>query len=173
MEYESSDPHLNLFRRFGLSLGTQEHENNVTHALINALRLSDPRITRILLTELVPELKQFPIDWTDIAWGLQRPPRSPEGFQNRVVLAISVDGYAAVPLATNLSQEPQTLSIEGAGEAESTSPEEQSSGIPDAWIYTKQSDNLCVLIEVKTREVSIQIRLCATNAPTLQSVVLR
>ncbi len=72
MHYEFTDPHLNLFRRFGLPPGGQEYENNVTHALINTLRLSDPRVTRSVLRELVPELASLPVDWTDIAWGLQR-----------------------------------------------------------------------------------------------------
>src|SRR3954467_11158580 len=66
MHYEASDPHLNLFRRFGLPPGTQEYENNVTHALINTLRLSDPRVARIILSELAPEVQQIPIDWSDI-----------------------------------------------------------------------------------------------------------
>ena len=97
-EPEASDPHLNLFRRFGVPFGTQEYENNITHALINTLRLSDPRITRSVLCELVPELAALPVDWTDIAWGLQRPPRvAPETFLHRVVLAISKDGYASAP----------------------------------------------------------------------------
>ncbi len=70
---EAADPHLNLFRRFRLPFGSQEYENNITHALINTLRLSDPRITRSVLTHLVPDLAAIPVDWTDIAWGLQRP----------------------------------------------------------------------------------------------------
>ena len=55
MHYELSDPHLNLFRRFGLPVGSQEYENNVTHALINTLRVSDPRVR-----EPVQHL-QFPV----------------------------------------------------------------------------------------------------------------
>jgi hypothetical protein len=132
---EAADPHLNLFRRFGLPFGSQEYENNITHALINTLRLSDPRITRSVLTHLVPDLAAIPVDWTDIAWGLQRPPVSPEMFQHRVALAISVDGYASSP--TN--------------ETDSATSEELRTGIPDGWIYTKRSNSLCVLIEVKTR----------------------
>ena len=83
MHYEALDPHLNLFRRFGLPPGSQEYENNVTHALINALRVSDPRIARTVITELAPEIQPIPIDWSDIAWSLQRPPpRLPAAFQN-------------------------------------------------------------------------------------------
>ncbi len=61
MQHEILDPHLNLFRRFGLPPGGQEYENNVTHALINTLRLSDPRVTRSVLTELVPEIASVPL----------------------------------------------------------------------------------------------------------------
>jgi hypothetical protein len=151
MQYESLDPHLNLFRRFCLPPGGQEYENNVTHALINTLRLSDPRVTRSVLTELVPEIASVPVDWTDIAWGLQRPPRSPEAFQNRVVLGISVDGYTPLLNEGSLLQPPHVEVNLESEDTESASPDEQSRGRPDAWIYTKQSDALCLLIEVKTR----------------------
>jgi hypothetical protein len=151
MQYQSLDPHLNLFRRFGLPPGGQEYENNVTHALINTLRLSDPRVTRSVLTELVPEIASVPVDWTDIAWGLQRPPRSPEAFQNRVVLGLSVDGYTRLPNEGSLPQPPHVEVNLESEDTESASPDEQSRGIPDAWIYTKQTDALCLLIEVKTR----------------------
>jgi hypothetical protein len=61
--------------------------------------------------------------------GLQKPPHaSPKAFQHRVVLAISVDGFVSAP----------------------TEHEEVSTGRPDGWIYTKRSNSLCVLIEVKT-----------------------
>jgi hypothetical protein len=126
---ENSDPHLNLFRRFGLPFGSEEYENNITHALINTLRLSDPRITHSVLCELVQELAALRVDWTDIAWGLQRPPRvAPETFEHRVTLAISPKGRVSAPIA-----------------------QEDRSGIPDGWIYTARSNSLCVLIEVKTR----------------------
>jgi hypothetical protein len=151
-DLEASDPHLNLFRRFGLPFGSQEYENNITHALINTLRLSDPRITRSVLTELVPELAAIPVDWTDIAWGLQRPPRTPETFQHRIALAISVDGHTSVPTEQGIVSEPETAVVEP-NEADSTTPEELNirKGIPDGWICTKRSNSLCVFIEVKTR----------------------
>jgi hypothetical protein len=148
MQFESQDPHLNLFRRFGLPPGSQEYENNVTHALINTLRLSDPRVTRSVLTELVPELASLPVDWTDIGWGLQRPPRSPDAFQNGVVLGISVDGYAPLP-SQQASQPAPAEPGQESEDSESASPEDQARGIPDAWIFTKQSDALCVLIELR------------------------
>ncbi len=147
-EPEASDPHLNLFRRFGVPFGTQEYENNITHALINTLRLSDPRITRSVLCELVPELAALPVDWTDIAWGLQRPPRvAPETFLHRVVLAISKDGYASAP-GGGIVDEPTVL-VEG--QEMDPTPEDNRSGIPDGWIYAKRSNSLCVLTEIKTR----------------------
>jgi hypothetical protein len=149
--YESVDPHLNLFRRFGLPPGSQEYENNVTHAFINTLRVSDPRITRLILHDLVPEIRGVVVDWTDIGWGLQKPPRSPGAFENRVVLAISVDGRISGSAGTEAPQElpPQPNGEDEDGEP--ASPDEEGRGIPDAWIYTKQSDLLCILIEVKTR----------------------
>ncbi len=150
-QHDILDPHLNLFRRFGLPPGGQEYENNVTHALINALRLSDPRATRVVLTELVPEIASLPLDWTDIAMGLQRPPRSPAAFQNRVVLGISIHGYTASPIEPSWPQAPSEEFGLESNDTESASPDEQSAGIPDAWIYTKESDVLCLLIEVKTR----------------------
>ena len=151
MAQENLDPHLNLFRKFGLSIGEKEYENNVTHALINTLRLSDPRVTRALLAQLVPEVRSISVDWTDIGWSLQRPPRSPEGFQNRLVLGISVDGYVPQPGQSGIQKSaPENVNLKRCEDV-STTPEEQVRGIPDAWIYTKQTDSLCVLIEVKTR----------------------
>ncbi len=146
MHNESTDPHLNIFRRFGIPDENQEYENNVTHALINALRLSDPRITRSLLIKLIPEIYNIPIDWADIGWGLQRPPHSPESFDNRVVLGVSVSGHMHL---ASLSEMQEDTAEEY--EPISIAPEEQGRGIPDAWIYTKSSRTLCALIEIKTR----------------------
>lgn len=49
-DFGRADPHLNLFRRYDAPLGSSEYENNITHALVNTLRLSDPRATRLTLT---------------------------------------------------------------------------------------------------------------------------
>ena len=149
--HQYSDPHLNLFRRFALAFGTQEYENNITHAFINTLRLSDPRVARAVLLEIVPELKDMDVDWTDIGLGLQRPPRSPNGYKNRVALGISVSGYVLHSNSDQTQTDQYSDTHTDDDEPEAITPEEQGRGIPDAWIYTKNSNNLCILIEVKTR----------------------
>ena len=154
MEHEWGDPHLNLFRRYGLSLDSQEDENNVTHALINTLRLSDPRVTRRLLTELVPPIGAVSVDWSDVGWGLQRPPRSPIAYTYKAVLGISPAGCSSVMGANvtpeeSLASEPNQESPEG--ETGQPTPGFSGRGIPDAWIYTKRTQSLCICIEVKTR----------------------
>lgn len=139
-----ADPHLNLFRRYGLKEATPEHENNVTQALVNALRLSDPRVTKLVLTDLAPELGTLPIDWSDVGFGLQRPPEEqpPSGFQHRVIIAISREGVRA--------DEPQGDGAANATpEAELEEEAPQGSGRPDGWIYTRTTPTLCILLETK------------------------
>jgi len=152
MEDEVVDPHLNLFRRYGLSFDSQEEENNVTHAFINTLRLSDPRVTRLVLTHLVQEIGSLAVDWSDIGWGLQRPPLSPSAFQNRVMLAISPDGYQR-PGASDESGPEIKLAAQPNTEIAETDADSgvEGRGVPDAWIYTKRTSTLCISIEVKVR----------------------
>jgi hypothetical protein len=148
MDHEIVDRHLNLFRRYGLG-NHQENENNVTHALINTLRLSDPRVTRAMLTDLLPDIVSLSVDWSDLGWALQSPPRSPSDYRHRVMLAISPIGAPAAGKDRPLDIADAMVS--GAMDGVEDESEPGGRGIPDAWIYTKGTSTLCMSIEIKVR----------------------
>jgi hypothetical protein len=66
-------------------------------------------------------------------------------------LGISVDGHTPLQNQCSLRHAAEGQADPEDEDTESASPDDQSRGIPDAWIYTRQSNILCVLIEIKTR----------------------